>query len=263
MHALTRCIFLLCLVIVSGCNQDSLIAKFTPHPEAEIARQAIDDWRTGHVDRIKPLLSAQLAAITDQLVAGAPHLSSATPRSVKVVGVREHVLNSVKQFDITYEYAFESRWMIADVVIVEQGDRREIAGMHAQMEDRSLEQIHAFTLVNKDAAHYLALCLACVSTLVCLTAFVLCLCTPMRRHKAWWALFTLVGLVTWHFNWTTGQLDFRPVSFQLFSASATGSAYGPWILGVSIPVGAIWFLIRRRKLATPRGEPGRPSTQAP
>ena len=32
MHALTRCIFLLCLAFVAGCNQDGMIAKFTPHP---------------------------------------------------------------------------------------------------------------------------------------------------------------------------------------------------------------------------------------
>jgi hypothetical protein len=260
MHALTRCIFLLCLAFVAGCNQDSMIAKFTPHPEAEIARQAIDDWRTGHVDRLTVLLSPALAGDTEQLIAGGAQLSSAAPLSVKLVGLKRHVTNDVKRYDLMYEYAFGGRWMIAEVVIIEQGDRREIAGIHAQMHDRSLEQVNDFTLGQKSAEHYLVLFLCCLSPLVSLTAFVLCLRTPMRRRKIWWALFTLVGFVTWYFNWSTGELEFRPISLQLFGASAFASPYGPWTLGVSIPVGAIWFLLRRKKLSAPRGEPEQVST---
>lgn len=249
MHALTRCIFLLCLIFVAGCDQDSMIAKFTPHPEAEIARQAIDDWRTGHVERLTASMSPELVAAKDQLIAGAAQLSAVTPLSVKLVGLKSSFGNDVKRYDLMYEYAFEGRWMIAEVVIIEQGDRREIAGIHAQMEGRSLEQLNGFSLGHKSAAHYLVLLLCCVSTLLCLTAFVLCLRAPMRRRKVWWALFTLVGFVTLHFNWTTGQGDVQPISFQLFGASAFASPYGPWTLGVSIPVGAIWFLIRRKKLS--------------
>ena len=161
-----------------------------------------------------------------------------------------------------YEYAFDGRWMIAEVVIVEQGDRREIAGIHAQMHDHSLEQVNGFTLGDKSPMHYVMLLLCCVSPLVCLTAFVLCLRTPMRRRKVLWALFTLVGFVTWYFNWSTGGLEFRPISLQLFGASAFASPYGPWTLGVSIPVGAIWFLLRRKQLSAPRGEPGQVSPPA-
>jgi hypothetical protein len=35
---------------------------------------------------------------------------------------------------------------------------------------------------------------------------------------------------------------------QLFSASATAAYFGPWIVSVSLPVGAVLFLIKRRKL---------------
>jgi hypothetical protein len=262
MHALTRCIFLLCLAFVAGCNQESMIAKFTPHPEAEIARQAIDDWRTGHLARQTSLMSPELNGALERLIAGGTQLSSAAPVSVKLVGLKRNTTNDVKRYDLMYEYAFGGRWMIAEVVIVEEGDRREIAGIHAQMHDRSLEQINGFALGNKSAMHYFMLFLCCLSPLVCITAFVLCLRTPMRRRKVWWALFTLVGLVTFYFNWSTGELEFRPISLQFLGASAVASPYGPWTLGVSIPVGAIWFLLRRKKLSAPRRESEQGATPA-
>jgi len=259
MHALMRCMLLFCLVVVSGCNQDALIAKFTPHPEAEIGRQAIDDWRTGHMDRVKPLLAGQVADLADTLAAEASQMPSVAPISVKVIKASTSFGSGLTRYDLAYEYTFEGRWMIADVVIFKDGDHREIVGMHARMEDQSLEQSNAFTLAGKGAVHYLVLLLTIASPLVCLTAFVLCLRTPMRRYKVWWALFALVGIVTLHFNWTTGAANLNLVSFQLFGASESGELYSPLILGVSIPVGAIWFLIQRKALTVRRRDIRRPS----
>ena len=83
-----------------------------------------------------------------------------------------------------------------------------------------MAQAEDFTLGNKSAAHYLALLLTCASPVVCLVAFILCLRTPMRRRKVWWALFTLIGVVTFQFNWTTGEVGFQPFSIQFLGASA-------------------------------------------
>ncbi|HVI54954.1 MAG TPA: hypothetical protein VM621_07865 [Luteibacter sp.] len=245
-----------------------MIAKFTPHPEAEIGRQAIDDWRTGHIDRVKPLLSPQLAAMADQLGAGSTTLPSSTPISVRVVRASTASgktvfgadgSDSAKRYDISYEYAFEGRWMLADVVFLERGSHREIVGMHARMEDHSVEQGSAFSLRDKSVVHYLVFLLVCISPLICLTAFVLCLRTPMRRHKVWWSLFTLLGFVSLHFNWTTGEAGLQPISFLFLGAAAVSAPYGPWVLSVAIPIGAIWFLARRKQLTVPRNGPTDPA----
>jgi hypothetical protein len=47
-------------------------------------------------------------------------------------------------------------------------------------------------------------------------------------------------------NWTTGEWDIAPLSVQLLSASAFAPLYGPWTVSVSLPLGALMFLIYRR-----------------
>jgi hypothetical protein len=49
-------------------------------------------------------------------------------------------------------------------------------------------------------------------------------------------------------NWTTGAWDFMIFSAQLFSASAGAAYFGPWIITVSLPMGAVFFLSRRKGL---------------
>jgi hypothetical protein len=91
--------------------------------------------------------------------------------------------------------------------------------------------------------------LTCAEALFCLYAFVLCLRTPIARYKWLWVLFTLVGVTTLRFDWSSGHFAFVPLSAQfLFGVSATATPYGPWVLSVSIPLGAIWFLAKRRSL---------------
>jgi hypothetical protein len=56
----------------------------------------------------------------------------------------------------------------------------------------------------------------------------------------------LLGVGKFAVNWTTGQWGFMPLSFQLFSAGAFAPLYGAWTLSISLPIGAIWFLLRRK-----------------
>lgn len=47
----------------------------------------------------------------------------------------------------------------------------------------------------------------------------------------------------------SGHFDGQPISFVLFGASCfRPSPYAPWILGFAIPIGAMLFLLLRRRL---------------
>jgi hypothetical protein len=72
--------------------------------------------------------------------------------------------------------------------------------------------------------------------------------TKMPGRKWPWVLFVALGFGQLAVNWTTGEWALNLLSVQVFSASATAAPYGPWILAVSLPVGAIVFLLRRRAL---------------
>ncbi|KRE88898.1 hypothetical protein ASG87_09545 [Frateuria sp. Soil773] len=133
------------------------------------------------------------------------------------------------------------------MLLVRQDGKLLIEGLHANRLAEPLEASHALTLKGKSAAHWLMALLTCAEALFCLYAFVLCLRTPIPRRKWLWALFTLVGVGTLQFNWVSGAFGILPLSVQfLFGVSAVSAPYGPWILSVSIPLGAICFLARRR-----------------
>jgi hypothetical protein len=236
---------------LAACSQQALIDKLTPHPAAEIARSTLDQVRQGDMEPVKarladklqqdPSIEAKLRQLTGYFPAGAP-------RAVKLVGTNTMTLNGASRYDLTFEYEFADAWVLGNVVLAGEGDAIRVQGMHVQRMAQSLEKQNALTLSGKSATHWIVL-LACVLIpALCVTAFVLCLRTPIARRKWLWALGTLLGFATLRFNWTTGDFDFQLLSIQLFGASGVGSPYGPMIMGMSLPLGAIWFLACRSGL---------------
>jgi LytS/YehU family sensor histidine kinase len=65
-----------------------------------------------------------------------------------------------------------------------------------------------------------------------------------------WALFILFGIGSFAINWTTGEMQLSVLTLRLLGASVTGAVYGPWILSVSFPLGALAFLLSRKALTT-------------
>jgi hypothetical protein len=57
--------------------------------------------------------------------------------------------------------------------------------------------------------------------------------------SAGWALFALVGVAPITLNWTTGALQVQPIAFLILSFAFVRTGFGPWMLSVAFPVGAI------------------------
>ena len=240
-------IALLCL-LASACSQQGMIDRLAPSADVKFARSTLDDLWLGHLDSTRDHLAAKLrtADIDTELAKLTGYFPAGAPRSVKTVGFRKMIANGESRVMLTFEYQFDSAWALAEMTVSTDGDQRIIEGLHVYRMKQSLEQTNAFTLRGKSPLHYVFLGLACVIPLLCLYALVMCLRTPMRGRKWPWILFILFGFVTVGFNWTTGAFSVQPISFLLFGASAFASPYGPWTLSVAFPLGAIWFLLRRR-----------------
>jgi hypothetical protein len=66
-----------------------------------------------------------------------------------------------------------------------------------------------------------------------------------------WIIFILIGLAKLNLDWTTGQMGFRLIAFQIPGAGISKMGlYAPWILSVSVPLGAILFLIWKLQRTT-------------
>lgn len=251
---------LLAVVAVSilalvGCNQQARVGKLEPQVESA-AKAIINDVRTGNFDAVKAQLDPKYAGpdldrTLHELAAAFPE---GQPESIEAVGAsttRVSKFGSSQKsvvFNLTYEYKFHDKWVLANVVLAQRQGKLQIEGLHIKPMSSSLETSNAFTFKGKGATHWLMLALFAGDVLFCLYALVLCLRTPIARRKWLWAIFTMLGVGTLRFDWSNGHFAFQPLSVQLFSGSMVAQLYGPWVLGLSFPLGALWFLLARRRL---------------
>ena len=184
----------------------------------------------------------------DKLAAVAAGIPAQDPLSFKIVGAQQYYNQDVRQTELILEYQFPSQWLIIRVALQKKGGVTTLYGFHIHSMPESLEQQNRFALAGKQWYQYGVLLFAVLNPLFILGVLVLCLRTKMPKRKWLWIIFILLGFCQLTNDWTTGRCQFNPLYFQLFGAGAFAPAYGAWLISVSIPLGAICFLIRRKKL---------------
>lgn len=238
------------LLVLGGCNQDDLLQKFASPAEQTQAKSYVDLLRQQHFDEVEKAADPSIAdaALHGKLVAMAGYIPAGEPQSITLVGAHRSVVNESTTVNTTYEYAFAGKLLLFNIALKSQGDKTTIVGLNVVPQLKSLAEQNRFTLDGKPPTLYAVLALAVLLPLFTLFVLVLCIRTPLKGRKWPWVLFVLVGFGNLSVNWTSGDWNFVPVAAQFFSASAFASPYGPWTLGVSLPVGAVLFLLMRRKL---------------
>lgn len=259
-----RLLAMACLPLLAACSKQDAIQLFAPAEDQAIAREYIDDLRRGDLLPIERDLDPSLARgdVHSTLVRMAAQLPQEAPRSVKVVGAQVLRRAGRRDLNLTFEYEFPSRWALINVATRRQGGKLTIVGLHVNFERTSLEDQFRFGLTGKSPLQYTILALAVGFPLLTLYALIECVRSKLRGRKWPWVIFVLVGFVRVGVNWTTGAWVFQLVAVQLFSASAAAQFYGPWIISVSLPLGAILFLLLRRSLML-RPVAAEPSSASP
>jgi hypothetical protein len=226
--------------------------KMTPQQDEAITRRYVDELRQNRFDQIEQDLDPGLKDSNMQgtLASMAAMFPAQEPVSTKVVGFRSF-LGNVRRTEITLEYEFPQKWLLAEVVTQKSSGVTTIVGLHVTPIANSLENLNRFTLVGKGATQYAILSLAVLAPLFSLYGFVLCIKTRMGKKKWLWLIFIVLGIGKLVVNWTTGQVFFTPLAIQLPAAGANAQLYGPWLVYVSIPLGALIFLIMRKRLVGP------------
>ncbi len=174
------------------------------------------------------------------------------PLSVELVGCNVVRTSGKRPSQLTYQYHFTDSWLLAAITIDTIGETKSVFGVTVNPVPKSLGELNAFTFSDKGFRHYVMLLLAVAIPVFILAVLILCIRTKMRHRKWLWIIFILFGFGKFSLNWTTGQFLFNPLSvhFQMFGAAAARwGLYAPWIISISVPVGAIVFLIRRKRLA--------------
>lgn len=249
----------LLLGVLSGCDQATVMRKMTPQEDEAITRRYVDDLRQNRFDQIEEALSPGLkdANMHGTLASMAAMFPAQEPVSTKVVGFRSFLGND-RGAEITLEYEFPQKWLLAEVVTQKSGGVTTIVGFHITPIADSLENLNRFTLAGKSTSQYAILSLAVLAPLFSLFVLVVCIKTTMGKKKWLWLIFILLGIGKLVVNWTTGQVFLTPLAIQVPAAGANAQLYGPWLVYVSMPLGAIMFLTMRKSLAgsVQRGQDG-------
>jgi hypothetical protein len=239
------------LLTLSGCDQQAIIQKFTSPGEQALAKGYIDQLRTKQLAGIEaaadPIIASErLHGTLSEMAAIIP---AGEPTSVTLVGAHRTYKDDTEFVNLTYQYGFAGKWMLIALALKNPKGSATITGFTVNPQLTSVEESSRFTLGGKGPLQYLVLLLTIAMPILTLYALVVCAWTKLAGRKWPWILFILVGFTKFAINWATGEWTFMPVAFQLLSASAAAPLYSPWVFAVSVPLGAIVFLLRKRALS--------------
>jgi hypothetical protein len=234
----------LLLASLTACDPSSRLERKAPQ-DISLVESYFDLIRGGHSDQVEALLDPALQnpesrSSFRELVATIPQ---EVPRSVKAVLVNPRCEDGKCEDHIILEYRYSTERLLFNTVLLKEAGQVSIIGIHISLIPDSLIKANEFTLAHKGFSQYLILALAILFPAFSLLVLVLCLRARIGPWKWVWAAFILCGVTRLAINWTTGELDFQFLSIQLLSADAFAQPYGPWVISVSLPLGAILFLI--------------------
>ena len=241
---------LVAALMLGGCDHKAWFEKFIPKEDAEFSKNYLALFQARDFDAIEArmdpsLKSAELRPKLEQIAAFFP---SEKPNDIQTVGAHTFASADTTQIDLTFQYTYPRKWLLASVVLQKKGGDTAVTGVNVQPLQDSLENINRFTFEGKGVTHFAIFASAIIVPLFIVAATILCIKTPIPKRKWLWMLFVLFGFAQATLNWSDGNLDINPLSFQILGAGFwKASPYGPLLVSVSVPVGAIVFLLRRKK----------------
>lgn len=250
---LRHVIFVALTLALVGCGKQQLLDKFTTPGEQAAAKGYIDLLRQQQYEAIEKTMDPSLTgpSIRQTLVVMSAIIPTARPISVKLIGAQRFKSAEFSTINLSFEYQYPTTWLVANVAFKQQGIRQTIIGFHVYLQSTSLEERNKFGLAGKTRLEYIVLVLVAVVPLFIIYTLIVCIRTPFKGKKWPWVLFILFGVGKLAVDWTTGESSFGIVSFQLLGAFGASQLYGPWILAVSFPLGAIMFLLNKKRLSAP------------
>lgn len=246
-----RYILLAVAFILAACDQEANFQKWIPQAEAEEGKQILAQLALRRFDLLEERLDASLREPDARRKLGelAALIPNSQPKSIVVIGSNTMKRETDTDYNLTYEYEYDSGWMIEYVFLQRKAGKLFLSGLQVIPQPQSQKLINAFGFAGKGPLHYIVFGLACAIPILIIVALALCIKTRGLQRKWLWILFIAVGLVQISLNWTNGQFNIQPVSFQLLGAGfLQPGPYGPIVLTISLPIGALAFLARRRIL---------------
>jgi hypothetical protein len=246
-----------------GCSAASLVAK----DEERFALDLISLVRHHRTDEVLARMEPSLRTPASRSALTEVERLFPDGEPIRVDTVGTYVFTALgsgeRTANLTFQLEYASTWCLANVVIRTAGSERSVRSFHVRRLPDSLQRLNAFTLRGKGLRRLSFLAIAALAFASSLAAMVVCARSRIRR-KPLWMLVSAFGAGQVLIDWTTGATTTRPLSMHLFSAGMVrANQYAPWILSISLPIGAILFFgFRRRLILQPLVPPATESSQS-
>lgn len=161
------------------------------------------------------------------------------------------VSRNVTNYYVAYRYGFDTTAMGVELWLTRDAPRAtpRITGLNLVQLTNAMHDENALNFWDKSAIHYLVALWTVLAPAFAIGTVVACLRSPIGRRKRWWWAICLIGALPITFNWSTGFLQFGLFSITFIRIGLVQPhEYLPYILQSYVPLGAILFWIRRRKL---------------
>ncbi|HYH42245.1 MAG TPA: hypothetical protein VD867_09695 [Burkholderiales bacterium] len=251
MRIIQPILLLIFLALLAGCEQQAAFEKFVPKEEAAAAKVILSRLAAKDYAEVERQMdpSVQAPSVRGSLEQVAALFPAGEPKSVHTVGSYTSTFNALTTYNLTFEHEYSDLWLLTNVVLQRRAGQLTLLRLQANLMKQSLKDTNRFTFEGKGPIHYIVFALAVAIPLFIVYALVLCFRTPIAKRRWLWVLFVALGFVQLSLDWATGAFDIQPLSFALLGAGFfQAGPYAPYLFNVSIPVGAIVFLARRRSL---------------
>lgn len=262
----------MCLLLIAplyaGCAglMSKFLDKVVDDEKKAIARGYVQKLKDGQIDELaaelQPAVKIELEELRQKLEEIRGYIPAGEFRGIEVVGYHVNYINGETTYQIAEQYDYGDKWLVTTVTWKALPDNStQLWGLHVNLLNQPLQEINALTLRGKTLRHYLIGSLALLIPTFTLTTLIVCIRTKPLRRKWLWMLFILMGLGSLSLNWTTGQMGFNPLSVSILGATVMAHGlYAPWIITISLPLGAICFWLRRKPQPPPLPSPSAPQT---
>jgi hypothetical protein len=239
------------ITTLSGCEPAAFVDNMVPKEESRQAQELVAKIAARDFAAVEAVLDPSMRTpnLQVELEQMANLVPAGNPKSVHVVGFQRVNNPGATTYSLMLEYEYPTAWLVASV----QSERRDgkfiLQGANFLPRGQSMSSERLLNFDGKGLLHFVFFALAIVIPLFVLYTLVLCIRTKFARRKWMWVLFVAVGWMQCHLNWSTGAIDVQPLSVMLLGSGMLKSGpMAPWVITVTVPMGAILFLLRRRKL---------------
>jgi hypothetical protein len=238
--------------LLFSCNPTIDFKKIVPQQVDKFATGFVEDIEQGNIEEciLKVIPEMNNQAGRDYLKNSFKSIQSLQIDSFRIINARQQTLmgeNGFTNYSIDYEYFIKNEYLYFTFGIREQKGKLSITAFDGRFSEISLTEIHSFTLDKKGLVHYLFLIFLILIPTFILATLVFAIRTKL--NKKWlWIIGILFGFVKFSINWTTGQVGFQVISFQILGAGFSKQGLvAPWTLSFTLPIVAVIFWIRRYK----------------